>query len=518
MQNNDTKPKIKIIVIRLHSKVLIDVVKKLQDRSVDVLYWEGSKGHFENVSQDKKHFPHTIFHDTHDAIRGVSASGVPVDSFEPVSKEMIASLLQCESRVLTMMNGIDVSGVPLSKRKRVYHLYLKYWHGVLLRLKPDAVIFGDIPHLAFHYVIYCIAKKLGIKTILYKTTAIPGRLSFLDDITMYKNIEESIDYLSSTTTDLSDLSPDIHSYYKKQTDPFADKTLFYVRKENLKERSLGLYPVPRFGSIIKNIKEGTAGKTALLYISMFFRKRRIGDIEGFHHPGYVFKWKEWQWNRIRRNFRREYERLQSPVDYSKKFIYVALQNQPECSTSAMGDIFVDQILMIDMLRASLPTDWVIYVKESPLQWTGPRTQLGRHKGYYTEIADMRNVFLVPIKTSTFELTKNAQTVVSVTGTAPWEAVLRGKPGLVFGHVWFMYCDGIFRVDSLSSCQKAIEKIRSGYKPTEQNIINFLAAVDRATVRGFPNKKFKEGYNIAITDEENTKNIADGFYDELMNSA
>ncbi|MDP2946803.1 MAG: capsule biosynthesis protein, partial [Nanoarchaeota archaeon] len=73
-------------------------------------------------------------------------------------------------------------------------------------------------------------------------------------------------------------------------------------------------------------------------------------------------------NKFKQNLKKEYNSVQTKPDFDKKFIYVPLNLQPECSTSPQGNIFVDQILMIETLSASLPSDWIIYVKEHPIQW------------------------------------------------------------------------------------------------------------------------------------------------------
>ena len=131
---------------------------------------------------------------------------------------------------------------------------------------------------------------------------------------------------------------------------------------------------------------------------------------------------------------------------------------------------------------------------------------------------MNNVFVVPAETGTFDLIKNSQTVAAVTGTATWEAVLRGKPSLVFGYTWYEYCDGVFAVHDVDSAKRAIEKIQAGYVPDQQKIVNVLKAFDDATICGYRDSRFRDGDDLNIkfitNDEENTKSIAEGIHREL----
>jgi len=508
----------RIFAIRFHSQMLIEVLKKLQerDKSVEVVYWEGTKSHFENLAKNKPDlFRDAIFHLTEDAVIGLPAYGVDVSQFPPVGKVLVNALLECESQVLTMMNTVDLdNNIPLSKKKNIYYSYIKYWHGILVSLKPDAILFGDIPHLSVHYVIYCIAKMLGIRTITFKAIKIGGRVIFLDDLKDYKNLRLELEKAKGRNFKVEDLSSDVQEHYKKQTNPHIDNQAFYTKKQYLKQRATP-YHLPKRRVLTKHIRSRTFLSATSDYVKMFFHKRTIPHLEKMRYSGAYLWYKEYGWSKIKKRHKEEYEKSQSNPDFSKKYIYVALHNQPECSTSAMGDIFVDQILMIDILSASIPHDWRLYIKESPLQWSGPRTHTGRYRGYYEEISKRKNVQFVPVGTSTFELIEKSQAVASVTGSANWEAIVRGKPALAFGHVWYMYCDGVFRVSDGDSCKVATEKIRNGYKPDKQQVLNFLAAVDRASVRGFPNRKFKEGYNLDMTYEENIKNITEGFYQELQ---
>jgi hypothetical protein len=199
-------------------------------------------------------------------------------------------------------------------------------------------------------------------------------------------------------------------------------------------------------------------------------------------------------------------------DYKNKFIYVPLHYQPECATTPVGDVFADQILMIDILSASIPDDWVIYVKENIIQWNWEIGRLGRFRDYYKKIKQNKKVYLVPAETSTFDLILNSQAVATVTGTAGWEAILRSKPALVFGSVWYMHCEGAFRVKNTAECRTAVKEISSGFKIDIQKVINFLAAIDKISVRGYPNYKYQRLSDIPYN--ENIKNISQAIFTKL----
>lgn len=498
------------IIFDFHSKMYIEVVKELKNRSVDILYWTAHKRDF--FEMDRSLFPGTIFHNLEDAVAGIGVREIEV---KPVGRNLMKSLMEHDMQSLIMMEHVDRMEAPLMQKVHLYNTYVKYWWSVLTQLKPDVLLFSDVPHASFKYVAYQIARLLGIQCLNLKNMQIAGRIWLMDDMTDYTKLKNEL--AKNKKYDLKDLSPDIRDYYTKQKS--QDRSPFFFRPEYMKERVSRLHDIlPSIKAIVKNLKNGTIVTTTYRYVVSLFLKRSMPSIEPFRRSVFFLRLQEKRWHKIKQSFKQEYERYQVKPDYSKKYIYVTLHNQPEQTTTSSADIFVDQLLMVDILSSVIPSDWVMYVKENPLQWIMPRAHVGRFRGYAKEMAEKKNVFLMPTDTSTFELIKNAQAAATVTGTAALEAIFRGKPAMVFGNVWFMYCDGVFKIDDAESAEKAIEKIKEGFKPDEQKIINFLGAVDKTAVRGYQDSRFRDKDDMNIitiqTDKENIQSIADAFYQEI----
>jgi hypothetical protein len=205
--------------------------------------------------------------------------------------------------------------------------------------------------------------------------------------------------------------------------------------------------------------------------------------------------------------KKEYKKLEKKPDYQKKYVYIPLAFQPEHTTLPMGGVYDDQLLMIDMVSQTLPDGWVIYVKEHLPQWYPFHTQAYhyRYKGYYKHIDQKKNVILVPAETNPRELIKHSQTVATVTGTASWESLLSNKPSLVFGSVWYMHCKGIFRISEEEQCKDALQKIEQGYRVEQGDIIRYLHAVNKVSVKAknYKSRSFKEE---GISKEENINTL------------
>jgi len=409
------------------------------------------------------------------------------------------------------------SDVSLRQMKHAYYDYLRYWRGVLKKYKPDAIIFGiDIPHTVFNYVLYSLAKEYGVKTIMYKRTKgiTPERLLFFEDYQKYDDIKTAYDVLKEKDFGQDDLSSGMSEYYKNQKNRFYDATPFYQKSSYMKKSSSVGKIFPSLDSIFKNIKQFTFLKTFFSYCNMY--KRRVlfhGLSEKKSITLFEKKRQQVILNKKTATYKKKYlDLVNKNVDFTQKYVYVPLHYQPEASTLPLGDVYDDQVLMIGNLSAALPEGWKIYVKENIIQWKRPRASLGRYYNYYDQILSHKNLELLSPHISSFELFQSCRAVATVTGTAAWEGILRKKPALLFGYTWFMDCEGVFSVDGVESCKRALEKIEEGYSINEDHIIKFLGAIEKVSIKGYAHSRFASGADI--TEEENVKNIVDKLVEKL----
>lgn len=461
---------------------LYDVALNLREAGHRIIYWVSF-----NISKEVvvSEFSDTIFHDSLDAFGAKPAPGVDVSDFLPISAEVAKEFYETEAIILTMMNK-KYEHLSVDERKHIYYTLLSYWMGVLKKYRPDAIVFQLIPHSVYDYVIYEVAKKLKIKTLLFKVTILDDRVFLVDDYKIYPSLPSN-DLNARGNFQLENLSKDIRDSYLRFKEDRTSNQSAHIYVRNMMRSNSG------WNLIRKKIK---IGADSLRNLSFFKRS-------------YNFLVRQFKLNP-----RIEYLRAQSPVDWNKKFIYVSLNYQPECTTSPQGGIFVDQLLMIETLSSVLPDGWVIYVKEHPMQWVrrGWAYFSYRYRGYYQKIAGLKNVKLVPLETNGSELIKKCIAVANVTGSSAFEAVLRLKPALMFGYEWFQNCPGIFQVRGPEDCRVALEKIKNGAIPTETQVINFIALIDRCSLRGYiyPDRR---AY-LPVSGKENAKNLTRALLREL----
>ena len=467
-----------------------DLISALNKRPHEIVYWVGAS--------EKETFKpkNTIFHSCNDAMAVIPAKGVDISEFPPISEDLINKLYKTESVVLTMMNRM-FGGKSIDERKHLYYEMLRYWLGVFNKYKPEFIIFPNTPHFVFNYVIYELARLMNIEMIMFDDTRIPGRLLF------YSDFRRGSDFLRARFQEnkekkfiLDDLSTDIRKYYESRADKNYKKIPDYVK--DLKKKYSTVQWLLFEPKIKESVKDLTVFKKAPRYFFNVFRRQGILAVK---KPLLDF------FRLVGNNLKKEYVGVQEKPDWSKKFIYFPLQKQPERTTSPQGDIFVDQILAIKILSASLPDDYLIYVKEHPLQWLdlGLNFPSFRYKGYYQRIAGIKNVKIIPINENSYDLIDRARVIAAVTGSAGWEAALRGKPAIIFGYVWYQDCPGVFKANDVKSCQNALKEIANGFKIDRQKIINYLKSFDEATIRGFIAATASRA--SGLTGQESMENIA-----------
>lgn len=423
----------------------------LKARGHEIVYWVGY------VGSDLTEFSGTIFHEHYAAWAGNPPESMR-DMIVPPSADLIREFSPVENIILHMMaKRFDVRSVD--ERRHLYFRMLGYWHAIIEKYRPDAILFPTVPHTVYNYIIYEIARRRDIKTVMFEDTWVSDRLlKYKDFREGSRELHEAIAGNRGKDFRLEDLSEDLRSYYQTQVRPESEVPPVYL--VHWKKTYSGIHGFMRKLEFVPgSLKDWSIFRKTFRYLT----------------------------KRIRPNLRREYMRLEKAPDFSMPFVYFPLNYQPERTTSPHGDIFVDQILVAEMLAASLPNGWQLYVKEHPYQWwarTGITYSSVRYPKYYESIAALPNVRLVPIRTNSFHLTNKSKAVAVVTGTAGWEGLMRSKPALVFGYPWFRDCPGVFRVNSAETCREALGKIVAGFGPKPQEIINYLKSFDEATIHGY----------------------------------
>lgn len=199
--------------------------------------------------------------------------------------------------------------------------------------------------------------------------------------------------------------------------------------------------------------------------------------------------------------------FENPVE-GEDYVYMPLHLIPESSVFVKASYYVDECNLIEQISKSLPIGWKLYVKEH-------QAMLGeRGFEFYKKVAQLHNVRVVQINyyKDPKPWIMKAKGVITITGTAAYEAALLGKKSIVFGDVPFTLIDGITKIKSFDELPEAIRSF--GEVDSLHSAAAYIEAVKRA---GAPVKIFElmnDADDIFSGKKERTQEF-DDMLDELL---
>ena len=136
---------------------------------------------------------------------------------------------------------------------------------------------------------------------------------------------------------------------------------------------------------------------------------------------------------------------------------------------------------MNIISKSVSPDTLIYLKEHPRTFSHPVDHdAQRSVMEYEQIRrKCPNVVFIDSTYTPFELIDKSLAVALTTGTAGWEALLRGTPCLLLGDNWYAGCPGIFRVRTAQDARRALESLeKQGKKDVDPiGIRRYINAIE-----------------------------------------
>jgi hypothetical protein len=474
----------------------------MKKQSLNIIVTCGSPTHVGIIEETFQHFSlnssTAIFYDfqfklsTKEAMtwlpyRDVIEAQYPCDwnTLTPLDETILEKMALCEVVTLRMMERSNQNNSwTYSRRKRAYLRHLRFWHNILQKKKIDLVLFMNIPHDVYDFVLYSLCKAAGIKTLcLYQ-----GRV--VDTVLLLEDWEKSL--------------PSVEKKYRQLQKKYGkNQKSLHLEKRFLDQ----LYPVQKEKDFLPfYMKPGYLWQEQQHIIQIYFQeviKKTISDpqfiLTRIFSP--VFWFRKLSFTMEERLLKKFYRSLTHQPDLRQKFIYFPLHFQPELTTSPLAGAYVEQLLMIEMISAFLPSDVYLYVKEHPRQ-----TRLMRGRQYYKDIVSQKQVVLVPQEYSSKTLIENSLAVATGTGTAGWEALFLEKPVLMFGHDLYQFVDGVFRITSQKDCRFALQKVlQKKHRPKLRDVEIFLLALQETLIHGY----IDENYQVfsSLEQSQNIRNIS-----------
>jgi Capsule polysaccharide biosynthesis protein len=162
----------------------------------------------------------------------------------------------------------------------------------------------------------------------------------------------------------------------------------------------------------------------------------------------------------------------------KRFVYFPLHKEPEFSLQLMSPEYFNQHSAIVSLSRDLPAGVLLAIKENVFS-------LGRRPAsFYAQVADLKNTVFLDVRERGIDVAQQSDAVVSITGTAGFEAAVFGKPVITFGrHNMYSLLDHCMTVVDEAELRGYLERALNGdidREKAESDGARFLAAVVKSS--------------------------------------
>lgn len=458
------------MLCRTFHEEVIDRLREKLDIGYSVAVTEMYKG---NVSEFNETF------EMGDCFRGLYYKYGKYGQTRPVDDDIIKLMQPYDMEVLKMMDRHQGWKWDFEQRMQVYYEHIRFWNFILDKYKINHSVFLNVPHEAFDYVIYCLCKIKGIKTLVLNGCPI-----FAERALLYSKFEDLDNIFGVGRLGLSQSTPSYSPLEKYEA--FVDGAKIRGKKNRR----------PWAGASRKELEK---------YMSFMDLRKFIEEddkcVKGLrnlakNHPHFAGMIARFRYipNTIKsKKLHLYYERLADRPAVNEKYILYALHYQPEATSSPMGGgIYSNQIIPIKILSHCLPQGYKLYVKEHPVQ-----SHVGRKAEFYNRLKRIPNVKLISKKEDSYDLLKKSKAVASLTGTIIVEGVVNGIPAISFGLSEYNYMEGVYHVRTVSECRKVV-----------LDIINDRVDIDQEKVKAYFKKLY--GYSLPI-------NVGYGDYDEHKNA-
>jgi hypothetical protein len=427
----------------------------------------------------------------------------------PIDAEIINTLSTYGLNYLGFLPDTTGHNYSFTERKLFYYDMLTYWNTVINYLKPDMFVAFTRPHTPPELALYLLCKHYYEIDIL-----------FIDPFPLFNRHYHLIG------TSIHDLSQPFVDVYKNNIDIEASPEVFgylselrstkgitpeYIKETYKRDKNNKLVNIKKLlKNLTKTIIYGDDHK--LGFHDWKINKRPYDSLDSRMN---AFQYQIFLHLLAIKNIKlkRIYKSFCHQVNMDEKYLYFPASYQPEAATSINGGPYEEIFVVLDMLSASIPDDWLIYYKEHPAIFMKfGKGSLTRNNHFYEKIRSYRNIRIVPTEMDVSLLIDNSQSVASMAGSCVWEAIVRGTPAMSFGNAWFSSCKSIFNIYSLQDVRNAINQILDGYIPDEKDIERYAASIEKVAVKGMVHRRFIDAIEKCDEPEHELVRIAEAIYD------
>ena len=317
---------------------------------------------------------------------------------------------------------------------------LMFFKDILEKEKPKMVLLQTPGENVSNVLLYELARKMNIKTLM------PTDIHYRDHMHICSDHKNS----------------DISNKIEQIKDNFDESLEIYDKEFVTKSPSI-IKAISGFDSSIKSFSQKIN----------HYSKRVSNNLEPIYLNVGKTKYRLIE-NRLRNIFEVK-KRKQFLDNYAEKtldnekFLYFPLQSEPEASIQMNTPFYTNQINLIETIAKAIPVDYVLYVKEHPLQ----EIKLWRSVDDYKKIIDIPNVRFLHPSVNAQEVLEKSQGVISLFGATGFEALFYQKPVILFGDEYYDKLSMVTKIEKITDLSQQIRNALNDFKFSERELSMFV---------------------------------------------
>lgn len=409
-----------------------------------------------------------------------------VNELPPLEQEFLEKMKKYESMALKLvMRDTEYPIAEYEKSKFQYFNYIRYWKAFLETEKIEHIYFEETPHSTCKYTLYAVAKVLGIDTFMITPTGIRGQHVYGHDIAeLGANIGESYKHGDIDYNNV-ELTGAVKSYYENALNKESEASVDAKTKEQWKKFVYGVFykkydvKIPIL-SVFKHDFRVMAAALLKHRSLSWYKKYKYTKLEK-KHLEQVKVLKKYDLCTLE-----DYQKIAVQPDYSKKYVYFPLQQNPELTMFPLAGEFAEQYTTIQLLAKILePYGIYVYVKEYYIQKY-------RENHFWEALRGLKNVIFIDCNIPSNVLIEHSIAVASQTGTVLLEGVFEDKPALAFGDgSYWKGMPGVFFIHNYQEGIEVVEKyLNEDYTVDKNELLKYFKCIEANSIFYYVNKDYK----------------------------
>jgi hypothetical protein len=327
---------------------------------------------------------------------------------------------------------------------------LLFFIDILEKNKPDLILMQHPGENISNLLLYRLAKNQGIKILFPNPTYIHNK------IVISNNIENN---------EILDEYNKLIINYKNNEKKFD---VDYIKKANLSETVIvqsNYNSGPRnFSQKFNHYIKRVSNNSELIYKN--FGKTKLKMI--------VYKIKNYVRVKNRSKF---LDKNLIKIVTDEKFLYFPLQSEPESKILTSSPFYSNQIQLIENIAKAIPIDYVLYVKEHPIQ----KMKNWRSIEDYKNIIKIPNVKLINPYLNAQELIAKSSGIIAISGATGFEALFYKKPVIIFADEFYEEVSSVKKIKSYAELHEEIKKMLSKNKIQDKELNALMESLENTSI-------------------------------------